>query len=251
MRASSPFAVTAPMAPPFTQTSFFKVSAVGAAGLLLAVATSVHAVHLLSPQEAQNAADATPSILSTFRFYQNVELLAPPLKVPTVVEVPLSSSVLLGRPMFAVLNLRTNTFEPYYYRETATVQKTSVTLSTAPATRARTMNYGDPASYAEFLLPENAEGMAGIILYAERPLTSSRLTLLLDNNVALPTSVAVRARVKGEDRIVVGQRSMTRRSIQFPQTTSDHWEITFTYSQPLRITELRLQQEGYGWQRER
>lgn len=102
----------------------------------------------------------------------------------------------------------------------------------------------DTRTYADFILPENTQGQAQITVSSASPITSSILTVLLDNNVALPTTVEIRALVDGQNRIVVASRRMDGQTIRFPQTTSSRWQITFTYGQPLRISELRLNQDN-------
>jgi hypothetical protein len=37
---------------------------------------------------------------------------------------------------------------------------------------------------------------------------------------------------------------MDQQTIRFPQTTSNRWTVTFTFGQPLRISELRLNQDN-------
>lgn len=102
----------------------------------------------------------------------------------------------------------------------------------------------DTRTYADFPLPENAQGQAQITLTSASPIASSILTILLDNNVALPTSVEIRAFVDSQNRIIVANRRTDQQTIRFPQTTSNRWQITFSYDQPLRISELRLNQDN-------
>lgn len=178
-------------------------------------------------------------ILQAFRKYKEIREVS--IKVPTVIEIPLGDDF-LERFDFAVLNQADNKFEPHYFRQDTKVNK--IQTSIPYVLRANLMLDGDVNTYAEFALPEDAHGQVQLEILGAGPITSSALTLLLDNFVALPTSIEIRARVDGADRIVVAKRSLERQSIQFPKTTSNEWRITLAFSQPLRITELRLEQEN-------
>ncbi len=185
--------------------------------------------------EALASAPVNP-IFSAFRSYKviNVE----EIRAPAVVEVPFKKEG-IERLNFAVLDKTTDTFKPYYLRrETGAIPLAVSTVPRVPG--ASKMLDGNTATYANFPLPEDAQGKATIALTSEQPVTSSALTVLLDNHVALPTSVEIRANVEGKNVIVVAKRKMSRHTIRFPRTTSSKWTIKFTFSQPLRISELRL-----------
>lgn len=182
------------------------------------------------------------SVISAYRFYKDIDNVS--INVPTVVEVPFASDF-MERFDFAVLDKTTNSFEPHFFKQETLVNEIPVLVSTIPNTgSASRMVDKDTRTYADFLLPENIQGQVQIILTSVNPITSSILTTLLENNVALPTSVEVRALVDGQNRIVVANRNMDQQTIRFPQTTSNKWQITFYYGQPLRISELRLNQDN-------
>lgn len=182
------------------------------------------------------------SVISAYRFYKDIDNI--PINVPTVVEIPFATDF-IERFDFAVLDKTTNSFEPHYFKQEILVNEIPVSVSSVPSTSgANRMIDKNTRTYADFLLPENAQGQVQITLSSPRSITSSLLTILLDNNVALPTSVEIRAFVDGQNRIVVAKRRMVGQTIRFPQTTSNRWQITFTYGQPLRISELRLNQDN-------
>ncbi|PJA88104.1 MAG: hypothetical protein CO140_00715, partial [Candidatus Moranbacteria bacterium CG_4_9_14_3_um_filter_40_7] len=135
--------------------------------------------------------------------------------------------------------------EPHFFKQETLVNEIPVSLSTNSNTgSANRMIDKDTGTYADFLLPENTQGQVQITLTSVNPIISSILTILLDNNVALPTSVEIRAFVDGQNRIVVANRKMDQQTIRFPQTTSNRWQVLFSYGQPLRISELRLNQDN-------
>lgn len=100
-------------------------------------------------------------------------------------------------------------------------------------------------TYTEFpLLTENESAEVLIIINSQTPITSSFLTLILDNNVALPNSITIRAIVDNQEKIILANQKLYQQTVYFPKTTSDKWKIIFNYSQPLRISELRLNQDN-------
>lgn len=183
------------------------------------------------------------SVISAYRFYKDIGSIS--IKAPTVIEVPFPADF-IERFDFAVLDKTTNSFEPYYFKQETLINEVPISVSSSPITNSvNRMNDGDTKTYADFLLPGNAEeGRVQIMLSSSNPITSSVLTVLLDNNVALPSFVEIRAFAEGQERIVVAKRRMDQQTIRFPQTTSNKWTVTFTYGQPLRISELKLSQSN-------
>lgn len=196
------------------------------------IAATAHAQEL--PQSQISA------ITSAYRSY--LEVGAVSISVPTVVEAPFPDT-LLERLDSAVLDKTAGNFEPYVL--TQKILETPVSIRTNPYTNgASRMNDGNVQTYADFPLPDTAQGITRITLSSATPIVSSALVALLDDNVALPTSVEIRAVVDGAERIVVASRPMDQQTVRFPKTTSSSWTVTFTFSQPLRISELRLRQDG-------
>jgi len=182
------------------------------------------------------------SVASAYRFYKEINNLS--IIVPTVVEVNFATDF-IERFDFAILDKTTNSFEPHYFKQETLTNEVPVSVVTFPNIEsANSMIDKDTRTYADFILPDDIQGEAQIILSSPTSITSSKLTILLDNNVALPNSVEIRAFVDGQNRIVVANQKMNQQTVLFPQTTSDRWQITFKYSQPLRIGELRLDQDN-------
>jgi hypothetical protein len=185
---------------------------------------------------------ASPKIENAFRYYKEVANV--PAVVPTVVEVPFPNEF-IERSDFAVVDNNTGGYEPYYYRQEQMTNEVPVSMNTVPAiSTAYSMADNNPFSYAEFVLPENALGHTQINISSVQPIFSSTLTVLLSENVALPTSIEIRAVVNGINTIVVANKRMDGQTVNFPLTSSNEWKISFTYSQPLRIGELKLRQDN-------
>ena len=182
------------------------------------------------------------SVISAYRFYKDISNIS--ISVPTVVEIPFADEF-IERFDFAVLNKNTNLFEPHFFKQETLINEIPVSVSANPNTgNAGRMNDNNTRTYADFPLPENAQGRVQIILSSANPITSSILTTLLDSNVALPSSIEIRALVDGQNRIIVANRRMDQQTIRFPQTTSNRWTVSFAFDQPLRISELRLKQDN-------
>lgn len=71
------------------------------------------------------------------------------------------------------------------------------------------------------------------------PINSDALVINFDNNVTLPTYVAVYASPSGNDSIfLVSKSPMTSGVINFPAIKSANWTIEFSYNQPVRLNEI-------------
>lgn len=202
--------------------------------LLFSIALGVSAQRLSPSQRTE--------VVSAYRQYKDVAALA--VSVPIVVEVPFAEQF-LERVQFAVYDQTTNTFEPSYVRQESLITEIplNVTADAVGGNAARMID-GNTKTYAEFILPETAPGKIQMVIAASQPVIASGLTLLLDNHVALPTSVGIRAVVGGAERIVVADRRVDQTTVRFPRTESAYWTITLTFAQPLRVAELRLMEEN-------
>jgi hypothetical protein len=185
---------------------------------------------------------AVSTVISSYRSYKDIDSLT--IKVPTVVEVFFPNDF-IERFNFAVVDKNTNSLEPYFFKQEILSNEIPLSVSSNPDTRSiNLLNDKNTRTYADFPLPDNSQGQVQITLTSPTPVTSSALTILLDNNVALPSSVDIRAVVAGQERAVVAKSKLDQSTIRFPETSSDRWTITFTFGQPLRISELNLIQNN-------
>lgn len=194
------------------------------------------------PGLSQDVPLTPEQVISAYREYKDVGSLS--ITVPTVIEVPFNTES-MERTDFAVLNQTTNTFEPSFFLQD--IALTPITLSSdMPPLEGTLPNMldADERTSTEFRLPEDAQGRLTFTLSGISPVTASAITLLLDDFVALPLTAEIRAVVNGEERIVLASRKLTESTVSFPRTTAQQWTLALTYGQPLRITELRLNQEN-------
>jgi len=187
----------------------------------------------------------TEATTSAFQKYKEVS--APSIKVPTVVEVPFSD-VFLNRFNFAVVDMETDAFQPYFFKERLQTARTPVSISVqgGDAIGGDQMLDGDTRTFTEFALPQNEQGQARLVLVSTRPMTLDGISFFLDQYVALPTSVEIRVATDQGEKIVLARSPMRNSSMVFPKTSAKEWFITLTYGQPLRIAELVLHEEGTG-----
>lgn len=209
------------------------------AGMVVSQAGASH----LTGNGAPPADDMSPeAVISAYRSYKDVGPFS--FSVPTVVEVPFAEED-IERFDFAVFDVTAGSFEPYFFKQGTVINEVPVTMTTEPfAPNASHMHDQDMRTYTEFLLPNEGEEQVVVRIASPRPITSSSLTVLLDDFVALPKDVSVRARVGESEQIVLAKRAMSRQTVRFPRTTSARWTVSFTIVQPLRISELRLHQEN-------
>ena len=170
----------------------------------------------------------------------------PSIKVPTVVEIPLGNEN-LERAEFAVYDTTADLFEPNMYHAEPVPNPVRFTVShtDSPGTIRfpERMIDKNAVSYTDILLPDDGFGTAQFTITASRPITSSRVALVLDEHVAFPTGVEINAVVDGERRVLLRDQELFQNTIEFPRVSSSQWTITFIYAQPLRIAELQILDE--------
>jgi len=188
--------------------------------------------------------DAVTAITTAFQ--KEMTIGAPTIKVPTVVEVSLPNDF-SNRFNFAVLDTGTNIFQPYLFTEGLTVPRSAVSVSVqGNATGANSMVDGDSRTFTEFTLPQSAQGQATITLKTAKQLTLSGMSFFLDQYVALPTSIEIRANTPQGEKIILARTRMNSNSVFFPKTTATEWAISLSYGQLLRISEIVLNDQSAG-----
>jgi hypothetical protein len=191
--------------------------------------------HVLYAQTAEQQ-----EVLSAYQQYMEIGPFD--IVVPTVVSLPIEERF-LERYQFVVAEEGVSTFQPYYLEVTQTSSPALVSVATQTSTgNPRFMVDNDLDTYVDYDLPSDGRGVATITLTAQKPVTVSTMSLLLDRYVALPTSVEVIAIDGEEEKIVVAKKRMTGQTVSFLETTAQMWRIQLEYAQPLRINELRLVQ---------
>ena len=201
------------------------------------IITPAFALFLLGIFSIAFAQSGVASIQSAYQQYKDLPADTIKVTVPTVVEVPFDRDF-IERAHFAVLNLTANRFEPSLF-----VQKTAPTPLSATSGNGENINEivdNNLYSSTSFDVPGDRVIRTIITLTSMPPVLSSAITLALENNVALPLTVALRAGSGTGMKVVVAERQLTSSIIQFPQTRAIDWTLEFTHSQPLRIAEINI-----------
>lgn len=185
------------------------------------------------------AADTTAEAISAFRKMKTVGDLS--LKVTSTIEVPLSSGEFEWRN-FAVLEVESGQFQPSYYYRNIVEDKTGLAIEAGGRDLTAKLTDGRPETYADFAVPADRTGLAVFKIKTDRPISSESLYFRLARYVALPNTIEIRISSEGSEKIVLARAKAHSRLARFPEFTSDKWIIEFTYSQPLRITELDLRE---------
>lgn len=176
--------------------------------------------------------------VSAFRRYKEIKNIS--IKVPTVVEAYFDDEGFIERYNFAIKDMTTGLFEPYYYSRKVLKSDTLLNISTNPYQFPQPMVDNNLSTFLQFSLPENGQGFVVINLSSKSPITSSAISLVLDSHVAMPDYVEVLANTDGKQNIVLAKTKLNNGFVYFPKTTSNQWTVSYWYSQPLRISEFKL-----------
>lgn len=180
---------------------------------------------------------------SAFKKSFSVDNISSP--VPVVVEVPLSEWVVPSE-RFLVRENETGNYLRWYLKSESDVIEVPVTPSTEPNVgRSQVLTDSDRDTFLEFQPPESGSGEVRVMLNYPSSITTSRIDFTLDQYVALPKTVEIKyLSPEGVQQIALREQSVRSSSLRFPEITTNQIELTFTYIQPLRISEVIAQQEN-------
>ncbi len=177
---------------------------------------------------------STEEVFEAFRSYRNV---SPNITIPTVIEIPFNEDS-FQVPIFAVYNIDDKEFEPYYFSVKEISTGVKVEIAGASQTPSN-INDGNYSTYVEF--PVNGEtNTATIHFNFDKPIEASSLYFVLDNYVQLPQFISITAVVDGKEYIVQREARPQGGGFYFPKTKSASWKVSFSYVQPLRISEMKI-----------
>lgn len=195
---------------------------------------------------AQYGSQSNP--LSSFRAMYDLGSF--PISVPTVINVPIDNTLRIQQ--IAVQELPSGLF-----------MYNSVKIDTVPVPYSITSDYESPSrkplpeyyqiglydnnrsTYVQYDIPSEGLHKTTWTLRYDVPVTSKKLQHIFDEQSTLPKTISFAAVANGEYKILVATKPLTSSSsIVFPETTAQEWMLTFTYDQPLSITELGLELSG-------
>jgi hypothetical protein len=182
------------------------------------------------------------------------DVIIPKISTPTVVEVPFSEAN-LERYDFLVYNKTTKSFEPSIFLTDISKPTLTVNLNDGEGRLVdANPNFifdNNENSYIELPLSDGQISQGRILIAGDSTITTNSLSLLLDNYVALPKTVSIFAGDSYPLKTIVLNQEVTSQSIFFPKTSAGEFVVELTYSQPLRITELRFNDLNQQSQRHR
>jgi hypothetical protein len=182
--------------------------------------------------------------LQAFRTVIRVQTDA--LSVPSILSYELPTTY-IEHKSFAALEADSATFQPVQFNQERDRDPITVSASASPlpeAESARALVDDDGETSVTFRPQEDGVSTAAIELTADAPIASEEVFLQLAPHVAYPAAVTIWKDEKRPENILVRKEELRSSRITFPEATAQTWHIEFTYTQPLRISELRLAQQG-------
>ncbi len=170
------------------------------------------------------------------KYFRSFKEINPKISIPKVVEVPFSQNS-FSIPSFAVYNVSTGEFEPYLLSLSPVESNLNPKGGLGNSVYLSDNNY---ETYVEFPLVDNNTASSTVDFTFDKNITSSSLYFALDNYVAMPKTIAISAEVSGSNKIVLAPVKLHSGYVIFPKTTASVWHVTFTYVQPLRISEIKF-----------
>ncbi|KKT79902.1 MAG: Thrombospondin [Parcubacteria group bacterium GW2011_GWF2_44_8] len=187
----------------------------------------------------------------TQAFATQSEILVPTdLLKPTVIEIVVNSYASDDRTLM-VWSSSTMASVPHYYKIDR--QKVLVPISVSnEEENLAALTDNNEVTFVNFPLINGEETVTQLMIEAESSVRASGINVSLASNVIAPKSVKITALNKqsspddqvGSQVLYTGQLSTADGRIKFPTTSADVWLVEFTHTQPLRLTELSLAQEG-------
>lgn len=174
-------------------------------------------------------------VISAFRSHKDVAMAA--ITVPTVVEVPLGDAF-IERTQFAVYDQTSARFEPSLYQEK--IAPVPLTADSVDTPYASAMTDGNASTYASFEVPGDRAVRSTIRIHTQTAVNASGLMITLDDNTALPATIAIRALTGSKESTIVSEKSLDSAAVNFPRTASSDWTVELVHIQPLRISEIRF-----------
>lgn len=158
--------------------------------------------------------------------------------VPTVVEVPVrlrndSSQII------AVVEKSSGKLQPYLLLSKGQGAPKITASDSIGSKEVYLLSDGSLKDYVEYQISSDQKEQSVVLEFnLGRKIATSSLTIHLDNYVALPQKIEVKAGAVGNEKVVVAEKRLNTRTINFPQTEESRFLVKLSYSQPLRIREI-------------
>lgn len=189
---------------------------------------------------AQSVAAQTPLGIEVSKFTKFYDVPPVNVVVPTVAQLQFKAGE-VERAGFLVFEEETSKIIPHDFTEGYRQFPASITATMLSGQGAGLLVDDSQTTSMDFLLPENGMGEAVIVLETSKPIYASEIQFSFAENVTLPSTVAVAVRDEaGNAWIAVAPKRMDASTVTFPQVYANRFEVTLTYGQLLRITNIEL-----------
>jgi hypothetical protein len=172
-------------------------------------------------------------------FQSMYDVTVPDIQKPTVVRVTLSDEEKYG---VVIIEKESGVAQPWVAIQQKDMPVFSIIKTSAVSNSAKALVDNNLKTITSFDVDAD-DGQAFVELESNRPIRSSQVSLYLDEHVALPRTVSLKAFTNGKWRTVVASKKMVGKRLLFPPTTASKWRLTFQYAQPIRIRELVFKEE--------
>lgn len=172
--------------------------------------------------------------LQAFQYYSDI---SPVIEVPTVVELPVEP-VQSAMPLYVV---DTATESPVASLvKNQSVQRIPIVVAVTAGAE-KLFDRNSATSY-EFYFT-GSEGRTTIAVITPEGKSYSGLVINPETNSALPTRVEILTTLAtGEKKFVIADTPVSGTRLSFPEQAGTNWEISFTYTQPIKLSELTFQE---------
>jgi hypothetical protein len=188
-------------------------------------------------------AQATPSVVAPavaderIHAFQRYFDVSPIIEVPTVVEIPVD--IVQSATPYYVTDILTATPIASLVKNQS-IQRMPVVNALTPGAE-KLFDQNNTTSY-EFSF-SGTESRATITAITPEGKSFSGLAISPETNSALPTRVEILTTLpNGEKKFVIADTPVSGIRLAFPEQAGTTWEISFTYTQPIRLSELSFQE---------
>jgi hypothetical protein len=201
---------------------------------------SFPSVHAQAQMTAFPEAALPPiDIAGIAKAFQQYTDLSPKIEVPTIIELSVKPSSHSAPTPFFVIDRGTE-IPIASLVKTESVQKAPIITTSTPGAE-KLIDRNDSTSY-EFYFT-GTQSRATVTFNTPEAKSYSGIIIRPEANSALPTQVEVLTTLaSGEQKYVIADTPVTGTRFQFPEQAGVVWNVTFTYTQPIRLSELVFQE---------
>lgn len=220
--------------------SFLKFTILGVTTIILGA--SFHPVYSAVKDWQPVTSVATSTNASLFSAYQNyMKVPKQNILVPTVLEAPIDTNE-IHSDYFGVYNETDGKFISESLVNNDQIDTNNIkAINSNTNEDLGTLFDGRYDTMKDFYINNGEDkGSVSIAVLYSKDIKSDSLSLSFDSYVSMPKSLTLRAYVNGKEVVILNKVKPNSSVINFPATVSNKWIIEMEYVQPLRISEIHL-----------